>query len=55
VFVPATGRFSPGERQRLTDALCMSERAKERRQAQACCDKPADGCEVGPVVGTDGI
>ena len=30
--------------QRLTDALCMSERAKERRQAQAYCDKPADGC-----------
>lgn len=47
--------FSPGERQRLTDALGISKRAKQRRQAQAYCYKPADGCEVGPVEGSDGI
>jgi hypothetical protein len=27
-FAPAIGGFSPGERQRLTDARCVSERAK---------------------------
>jgi hypothetical protein len=55
VFVPASGSFSPRERQRLTDARCVSERAKQRRQAQAYGDKQADGCEVGPAVEADRI
>ena len=46
---------SPGYRQRLTDALSISERAKERRQAQADCKKPANVFEVGQVVGMYGI
>jgi hypothetical protein len=50
-----SARCSPGYRQRLTNALSISERAKECRQAQACYKKPADFFEVGQVAGRYGI
>jgi hypothetical protein len=46
--------LSPGYRQRLTNALGISECADERRQAQAYCGKPADRCKAGRAGGRYG-